>query len=538
MAAKVVLVLGSPDGKLAETFAKLDTLHKKQNFAFAIVTGNLFTPDQDDEAIHKLLGGQFNLPVSTYFTVGTAPLPPAVVERIEQDQDICENLHYLGKRSVTKTSDGFRIVTLGGVLDSSIVGGQSTEQHLPFHTSSDAKALRGANSADILLTATWPKAVTTGSNVPIAPDDYVSIPWSDEIADLCATLKPRYHFTTSPTDFFYEREAFMHPVTDNESDSKAATRFISVAPFGNTRKQKALYAFKITPGEVLTSLPAGCTATPFQSQKKKRPAATNEGEYNRFANGNDHHGSRHKRRRNRSPPPGPDRCFFCLSNVQADTHMICSIGSDSYVTTAKGPLPSSDHFSSSGLSFPGHQLIIPLSHEPTFRSMGADADTTFKEMSRFRETMQAMVATQSKHKLGTVTWEISRQRGIHDHWQFMPVPLDMVSKGLVEAGFKVEAENQKFPSFEETNLGAAVDEASDFFRVWIWSDDGDSIFSKELVMRLDDSFRFDLQFGRRVMAKLLGLESRLSWRDVAQAPAEEVEDVEKFKEAFQPWDFS
>ncbi|KAI0863833.1 CwfJ C-terminus 2-domain-containing protein-like protein [Xylaria cubensis] len=537
MAAKV-LVLGSPDGKLQEAFAKLETLHKKQNFSFAIITGNLFAAEQDDEILYKLLNGAIRIPLSTYFTVGTTPLPQTIVERIEKDEDICENLHYLGKRSTTKTSDGVRIVTLGGVLDSSIVGGQSKEQHLPFHTAGDAKALRGANNADILLTTSWPAAVTTNSSVAIAPETKDTILASEEIAELCAALKPRYHFSPSLSPFFYEREPFLHPA-DDESDKKAITRFISLAPFGNSSKAKALYAFNITPGESATSIPAGCTPSPFSSITRKRTAPNDDGQFNRFGNGRDQRGGgRHKRRR-QSPPPGPDRCFFCLSNVDVDTHMICCIGTEAYVTTAKGPLPSQDHFASSGLSFPCHQLIIPLSHEPTFQAMGADANNVFKDMTRFKEAMQAMVASQSKHKLGTVTWEISRQRGIHTHWQFMPVPFHLIRKGLVEAGFKVEAENQKYPTFEETNLGSAINEPSDFFRVWIWSDDGETgIQGKELVMRLDDSFRFDLQFGRRVMAKLLGLEARLSWRDVVETAAEEIEDVNKFKAAFKPWDFS
>ncbi|KAI1814375.1 CwfJ C-terminus 2-domain-containing protein-like protein [Poronia punctata] len=537
MAAKVI-VIGSVDGKLQEAFTKLATLHKKQDFSFAIVTGNLFAADQDDESLTKLLKGEIQVPLSTYFTVGTTPLPQAVVERIEQDEDICENLHYLGKRSTTKTSDGVRIVTLGGVLDASLVGGQSKEQHLPFHTAGDVKTLRGANKADILLTTPWPSGVTTRSSVSITPENKQAIQASDEIADLCAALKPKYHFSTSPAPFFYEREPFVHLPADGETESKDVTRFISLAPYGNSSKAKALYAFNITPGEPITSPPAGFTSSPFANRNKKRPAPSSDGHFNRFADDRNQRGGRQKRRR-RSPPPGPDRCFFCLSNVDLDTHMICCIGTEAYVTTAKGPLPDRDHFASSGLEFPSHQLIIPLSHEPTFQSMGADAEKVFREMTRFREAMQAMVSTQSKHKLGAVTWEISRKEGIHTHWQFLPAPLEMIRKGLVEAAFKVEAENQKFPSFRETNLGPAVDKTEDFFRVWIWSDDGDaSIHSKELVMTLSADFRFDLQFGRRVMAKLLGLEKRLSWRDVAQSPAEEIEDVDKFKEAFKPWDFS
>ncbi|KAI1177502.1 CwfJ C-terminus 2-domain-containing protein-like protein [Nemania sp. FL0916] len=538
MAAKVI-VLGSIDGRLQEAFAKLETLQKKQNFSFAIVTGNLFAVDQDIETINKLLGGVIRVPLSTYFTVGTTPLPQSIVERIEKDEDICENLHYLGKRSTTKTSDGIRIVTLGGALDASLVGGQSKEQHLPFHTAGDAKILRGANTADILLTTSWPTAITAKSNVAIAPENRNAIMSSEEIAELCAALKPRYHFSASPAPFFYEREPFTHPSTDDEPEPKAITRFISLAPFGNSSKAKALYAFTITPGEPIASLPPGCTPSPFLSPKRKHTALDDQGRFSRFDNGHDRHGDgRHKRRR-RSPPPGPDRCFFCLSNVNIDTHMICCIGTEAYVTTAKGPLPSQDHFVASGLTFPCHQLIIPLSHEPTFQAMGGDAENAFKDMTRFKEAMQAMVATQSKHKLGVVTWEISRGRGIHIHWQLLPAPFHMIRKGLVEAGFRVEAENQKYPPFEETNLGPATSEAGDFFRVWIWSDDGEtSIQSKELVMRLDESLRFDLQFGRRVMAKLLGLEARLTWRDIIQSAPEEVEDVDKFKAAFKPWDFS
>ena len=408
---------------------------------------------------------------------------------------------------------------------------------MPLHTADDAKALRGANSADILLTTIWPAGVWSGSKVPLTPEHQAAVTSSEEIAELCASLKPRYHFTASFNDFFYEREPFLHP-TSPDSDEKAITRFISVAPFGNPAKQKALYAFNLQVGETISSVPAGSTASPFAAKPSKRPAPSNGDTYSRFASGHEH-GRTRRQRRARSPPPGPDRCFFCMSNSNLDTHMICSIGDESYVTTAKGPLPTPDTFASSGLTFPCHQLIVPLPHEPTFRLMADAGEGTFREMERFKEALQAMVATQSKHKLGTVTWEISRQANIHHHWQFLPAPIEMLRKGLVEAGFKVEAENRSYPAFQETKLGSGSDEPGDFFRVWLWSDDGDTgIRRKELVMRLDDGFRFDLQFGRRVMAKLLGLEDRADWKNVVQPILDETQDVHKFKEAFKPWDFT
>ena len=120
-------VIGNVNGQLESAFAKLTALHSKNNFSLALVVGNLFN-EQDDGAVTNLLEGKIEVPVSTYFTVGNTALPSRIVEKIEKDEEICPNLHYLGKRSVTKTSDGIRIVTLGGILDPEIVGGQSKEQ--------------------------------------------------------------------------------------------------------------------------------------------------------------------------------------------------------------------------------------------------------------------------------------------------------------------------------------------------------------------------------------------------------------------------
>ena len=77
-------------------------------------------------------------------------------------------------------------------------------------------------------------------------------------------------------------------------------------------------------------------------------------------------------------------------------------------------------------------------------------------------------------------------------------------------------------------------EEGDFLKVMIWSE----TLRKEMVLPLDKSFRFDLQFGRRVLGKLLGLQARTHWKDCAQTQAEEQTDAEAFKEAFKAFDFS
>jgi hypothetical protein len=386
-------VLGSINGQLEPAFKKLTTLHSKNNFALALVTGNLFS--EDDESVTALLEGKISIPLPTYFTVGFQALPAKVIERIEKDEEICHNLHYLGKRSTTKTSEGIKIVTLGGQLDEQIVGGLSKEQYLPFHTAGDARALIGANTADILLTTVWPADIRNGSKIP-TPDGAVDPKGGDHIARLCASLKPRYHFSSS--DFFYEREPFIFNATEDAPDVRPLTRFISLAPHGNASKQKALYAFSLGPVDSSAPIPAGTTTSPFVPTPPKgtKRAALDPEPYSRFSNDQ---GRRYKhgkgRRGERQPPPGPDQCFFCLSNPTLATHLISSIGDDAYLTIAKGPLTTSATNAAIGIDNPAHALIIPLTHSPTI-ALISDEDgakkKTFAEMNRFKVALQNMIA--------------------------------------------------------------------------------------------------------------------------------------------------
>lgn len=503
------------------------------------------------------------MPLPTYFTLGKHALPQKITERLDEEGEICPNLYFLGKRSTTKTSEGVRIVALGGSLDPNVTAGLSKDKYLPFHTEGDAKSLHGANTADILLTSCWPSSIQTGSRIVI-PDQAEEPVTEQCIADLCAKLKPRYHFSTSP-EFFYEREPFFHQPTEDQPDMRPITRFLSLASFDNPGKQKWLYAFSLDPNaSPPITLPVGTTASPLgQNFKKRQRLPDQEQAYSRFPQHDNHH--RHPKR-HKQPPPTPAECFFCLSNPALATHLITSIGTDTYLTTAKGPLSTASTFPS--LTYPAHILIIPLTHSPTLDTIPdhATRDSTYKEMQRYRSALHAMLVEKSSGTLGAVTWEVSRAGGIHVHWQFLSVPTELIGKGLVEAAFQVEAENEKYPPFQRREIGDGSGEKSDFFRVWIWAPElhrsngsaksdennnnqtpatalaieNEAEKGKEtsLVLPLTPAFRFNLQFGRKVMAKLLQLEGRFDWRECLQAQAEETADAEAFKAAFRKFDFS
>ncbi|KAF2760018.1 hypothetical protein EJ05DRAFT_499207 [Pseudovirgaria hyperparasitica] len=540
MSLKLV-VIGSLNGQFREAFKKLATLNGKHAFAFAIIAGDLFAHPQSESPeqakdVEALLNGQIDVALPTYFMLGKHALPENVTKKLDSASgEVCDNLSFLGKRTTIKTSEGIRLVALGGVLDPHVTTGVSKDNYLPFYSEGDAKVLRGANHADILITTQWPSNIKSGSGVELDPQ---LEPASYQcIAELDVALKPKYHFSTSGESFF-EREPFLH-TSDSSTEGPSVTRFISLASFNNSKKAKWIYAFSLDPSASSpAALPTDITASPLATQSKKRTKPTQGSSY-RFS---DDRGHRQPNKRQKAPPPGPSECFFCLSNPNVASHLITSIGNECYMTTAKGPLSTSDTFED--LEFPSHMLIIPLTHAPTLAFIEPEEtrELVFQEMQRYRKSLNTMLMRRTAGKLGSIAWEVSRSGGIHTHWQYLPLPLDLVQRKLVEVAFEVQAENENYPSIKKKDIGNGSIEPTDFFRAIIWEPSGSQQNGEgkdtSLFLPLDASFRFDLQFGRRVLAKLLDLEKRVQWQECGQSEIEEKADADAFKKAFKDFDFS
>lgn len=540
-------MIGSVNSSFRDVFKKLEKLQSKQNFAFAVILGDLFgEPDSSDaDELAALLNGQINVALPTYFTVGSRMMPRDAIEKLaKNDDELCPNLFYLGRLGVLMTTEGIKIVTLGGTFETTAKETAGVDdKYLPRYTEYDAKTLCNTKATDILITYQWPKSIQEGSKVPLDSSD--SVEGVQCLADLCSELKPRYHFSSHGGQF-YEREPFFHLPSEDSPDVRPITRFLNLAPCNNPSKQKWMYAFNLDPkASHPTSVPDGTTISPFAALKRQGLPSQKKA-YSRFSNDDD---SNRPRKRARRAPPGPSECFFCLSNPNVATHLITSIGSESYMTTARGPLPTASGFPE--LGFPGHMLIVPLTHAPTFQTMDDESkESTFKEMQRYRTALHTMIQERCKNELGAVTWEISRGTGIHVHWQFLPVHAELIERGLVETAFIVEADKLKYPKFTRGKPDT-VSEQGDYFRLWIWKPTKSPENEKEqateeaaaepettLILPLSRDFRFDLQFGRTVMAKIMGLEKRADWKDVTQTQAEETADAAAFKTAFEKFDFS
>ena len=222
--------------------------------------GDVFGQGPEAEAeLQELLNGSITIPLPTYFTVGDSTLPAKVIEKLEVSEDVCPNLIYLGRKGTFTTSDGVRIISLGGrrvESDGSLT--QAIGKFDPAFLDSDTGGLRGAHSAHILLTNQWPAEVARLSGIPV-PDDIAAEGGAKSIADLCETLKPWYHFSSTPLAM-WEREPFKQPVEYDSLEEAKITRFKSAASI-TTSNKSWMSAFSID-----TSRPPAAevvTATPF-----------------------------------------------------------------------------------------------------------------------------------------------------------------------------------------------------------------------------------------------------------------------------------
>lgn len=352
------LVIGATNGRFVEAFAKVTLLHKKNKFSLALLLGDLFSAPvlpsaspsaarhNDEEDIQRLLRGEIPVPLPIYFGLGRHSLPQSVREHLSSSAgEVCENLFFLGKKTVLNTSDGIRIVALGGQLDAGLVtvgtgGGEAVKEEaegLPFHSLQDAKALKGANITDLLVTFEWPEGAQTGSKIPGA------LPGTRTIAELATALRPRYHFAPGG-ETFWEREPYRNPMRENEGQGdKKVTRFLGVADWGNAAKAKSLYAFSINPKETVVSVPPNSTGCPYkfdnrQGQKRGHAEATGGDSFFWGNHTGGDQGDRRGRgkggRKQQGPPPGrmiyPTSCIHPISSEPSSNLKIIQLKAVSF----------------------------------------------------------------------------------------------------------------------------------------------------------------------------------------------------------------
>lgn len=199
-----------------------------------------------------------SVPIHTYFIQGNIPIPATAQSRIDQnDGELCDSVYFMGKRGLLKTTQALRIAFLSGSMDSDVYVGNElakTEAEAADgttkaeggirYTIEDIKALKSTPVAqnmtagvDILLTHEWPQDV---NNMSSQTSDPTIESMSRPVAEVAATLAPRYHFAAAANSFF-EREPYRNIPGFEPAGARSAqhvTRFIGLAEVGNPQKAR------------------------------------------------------------------------------------------------------------------------------------------------------------------------------------------------------------------------------------------------------------------------------------------------------------
>lgn len=128
-----------------------------------------------------------------------------------------------------------------------------------------------------------------------------------------------------------------------------------------------------------------------------------------------------------------------------------------------------------------------------------------------------------------VSFEISRDNGVHPFLTIMPIPLDKA--GQLEGALQESAKEADLPSFEKRDK---LEQERNYIRVFLYVDAESAV----LTMPLPTETRVDLQICRKAVARILDLEHRIDWKRCVQPENEEVRDAAAFKTAFAKYDFS
>ncbi|KAH8923096.1 hypothetical protein BT69DRAFT_1262729 [Atractiella rhizophila] len=520
------------------------------------------------------------------------------MEKLRSGSELCHNLVFLGKHGTFTTSSGLKLVTCGGTFDlqhfaSSTV--HSEDLTLPYiEPTPFSKLVSSASECDILITASFPASIGAHSSKlpPNIPQG------SQPISELLSKCKPKYHFVGGE-GIFWEREPFawedgektrvtrFFSIGDaNNTDKQRWFYAFQISPT------------TLTSPPII--VPPNTSANPFSSSrgvKRKLEDSVSqpnyifdsaEGKRQKRSEPPAHYVCRNckipghwiedcpqrRERAERDPnhPPdsyvckvcnikghyirdcpvkkdqdrtgnkggmrnaprareeiGPDSCWFCLSNPNLNKHIITSIGNECYLTLAKGQI-----IDTNGSIIPGggHILIIPIGHYQTAKALPDDIrESTLQEMEVYKVALKKFYA---KYDHDLVIWDVSRSTGRASHFFVSVCPVPKSLSPQIEETFKTAAGEAGFSFEPQEELSTPrVRDASDFFKV-------DLPNGKSLVYLIPPYTAggqlFNLQFGRLVLAKLLGDEGRADWRACQLTEEEETRDAMEFKQAFKEFD--
>uniref|UniRef100_A0AC34GPV9 Cwf19-like C-terminal domain-containing protein n=1 Tax=Panagrolaimus sp. ES5 TaxID=591445 RepID=A0AC34GPV9_9BILA len=359
MSAKPIklLCVGDVNGRFQELLKRVKLVSQKSgNFDILLCVGEFFGPDV--EMNKKVASGEIQFPIPTYVL---GPCCPSTSQFYpDENAEFSPNLTYLGRKGILNTAHGLTIAYVSGI-EATNTEGEAKLFEFNEKTIDDlllpVRAKSGFLGVDVLLSAVWPDEVSKFStNVPAT-----DVEGSKLISRLATGLKPRYHF--SGRGCHYERTPYRNHRVLVEA-AQHTTRFIGLSSVGNLNKEKWMYAVSLVPmrkltRDELTAQPPTASEFPYMEilqeyLQKRREAEMRKPENQFFFDMNADPGQEDTVDRGGRKRRGGDmfedserpakqnipanNCWFCLSNVGTEKHLIVSVGNKTYAAMPKGPL--------------------------------------------------------------------------------------------------------------------------------------------------------------------------------------------------------
>ncbi|KAH3763422.1 nuclear protein [Pelomyxa schiedti] len=556
-----IIVFGSVLGQYARFVDRLRTLHEKNGpFDAAFCVGSFF-PDGDSDSFTTFVNDTASpkVPVPTYIVGGGNKL----LDTMPEGGKLCYNVYYLGKQGI-KDIQSLRIAFLSGVQMPILPSMALTDEMVE----SVIRMADGSSGVDVLLTNQWPEGIL--NHIQVRPQGTLS-PGSDKVARAVQFLRPRYHFASGES-IFYLRPPYQNTYTPSGSSKFFTTRFIGLANSFNEDTQKYVYAVNLVPIHKMPSeaTQSGITPCPWFVQEDQgtgnttfggfvpgktqpfQPYAPSEVPPNQRAHllptppptQNQHQahscpptveGYPQKRPRNEAqdfhhPPRAPrvsgnrpTGCWFCLSTPQVETHLIVSVGTQTYLTLAKGGV------------VPDHTLIIPIAHISNFASA---PPAVVAEMNQYVQALRVLFSKQNKLVVFVERYMSTQSPAtLHAHVQAIPFPipqrhsateftdtlrhkfLEMSrNRGVTVTPLENEHDQNPSQSYLTVNLPSTTP-AGQLFYGEITGD-------------------FPLQWAREVAVDILRTPERYDWKACVVGLEEERFLADSFKNTFATVDFS
>lgn len=223
------------------------------------------------------------------------------------------------------------------------------------------------------------------------------------------------------------------------------------------------------------------------------------------------------------PVQAVEGCWFCLSNPSADVDLVVSIGEECYVAIDKGAISDT------------HVLILPVDHY----ACSLDAPSSLNhEIERYASALKSCFASEGKQFVGFERFmRLKKSGGNHCHINCIAIPSSAAQRA--QHTFEKIAAGHGFSFGHHVPACSTAEETQKKIQDIVQNNEYFIAFlpdGSKLVHPILYGERHPLNYGREVLAELVGAPQKSDWKACSMSSEEEKKKVESFKKVFAPFD--